>query len=420
MKARGIAANSLLALGGDVASKAGALLVVLLAARLLAMEEFAVVATALACASLLVSALDLGAGTLLTRDGAPDPSSRGALFRDLLLGRAPLAAALLLAAPVVGLWLGRPAVAVAVVAFALSGAFSLSVLGVYRSCRDLRPEALQRLAAAILATVSVGLCGVLVPRAEVVLAALALATLVASIPLVVRLPRVADLSGPRSARAALRRTAPIGLIALATVAYYRSGTVVLALCGDARETAIFSVAASLAFGLLLIPNAITTALLPRLALEESLGSLVECTRRTLVWTLAIALGVAAVAAALAPVALPVLIGSEYASASYPFALLCVGIPIIATSGVIGTAVLALGRLRLLGAQVAATLVLNLGALAVLAPRLGSIGAALATVICELGGLVLLLLVARRVLPGLAPTRPRWAGGIRGAERALGA
>ena len=61
----------------------------------------------------------------------------------------------------------------------------------------------------------------------------------------------------------------------------------------------------------------------------------------------------------------------------PFALLCVGIPVIATSGVIGTALLALGRLRLLGVQVGGTLALNLVALAVLVPWLGSVGAALA-------------------------------------------
>ena len=78
MKVRGLAANSALAFAGDVASKAGALLVILLAARLFSVEEFALVATALAC-EVLVSLLDLGAGTLLTRDGASGASSRGLL-----------------------------------------------------------------------------------------------------------------------------------------------------------------------------------------------------------------------------------------------------------------------------------------------------------------------------------------------------
>src|SRR4249919_3358805 len=288
MKARGTATNSALAFGGDVASKAGALLVVILAARFFSVDEFALIATALAIAGVLVSLLDLGAATLLTRDGASSAAARGVLFRGLLQARAPLSVAVLIAAPLVGIWLGGPLIALAVATFAVCSALALSVLGVYRSCRDLRPEAIQRVAAAILATGSVILCGLVVPRADVLLAALALATLVTLLPLVVRLPRVADLSDSIASLSVLRRAAPIGLMALATVAYYRSGTIVLALLGDAEETAVFSVAASLAFGLLMIPNAITTALLPRLAVEQSLGSFVECTRRTLAWTFAIA------------------------------------------------------------------------------------------------------------------------------------
>ena len=77
MKVRGLGANALLAFGGDAASKAAALLVVLLAARLLSVDEFAAFATAFACAGLLMTALDLGAGTLLTRDGASDAAIAG-------------------------------------------------------------------------------------------------------------------------------------------------------------------------------------------------------------------------------------------------------------------------------------------------------------------------------------------------------
>lgn len=420
MKVRGLAANSALAFGGDVASKAGALLVIVLAARSFSVDEFALVATALACVSVLVSLLDLGAGTLLTRDGASSASSRGVLFRELLVGRVPLAVGLVVVAPFAGLWFGGPLIALAVAVLAICSALVLSVLGVYRSCRDLRPEALQRLIAAILAMGAVVICGVFAPRADVLLGSLALVTLVAVLPLVLELPRVADLSDAGVPLAALCRAAPIGLMALATVAYYRSGTIVLALLGDARETAVFSVAAGLAFGLLMIPNAISTALLPRLAVEENAGSFVECTRRTLAWTFAIAVLVAGAGAALGPVLLPLLVGDQYASASYPFALLCIGIPVIATSGVIGTAVLALGRIRLLGVQVGVTLALNLVALAVLAPWLGSVGAALATVICELVGLVILMVVARRLLPGLLSIRTHWMAGVRGPERALGA
>jgi len=426
MKVRGLAANTALALAGGVASKAGALLVVLLAARLFAVGEFAVVATALAFAGLLATALDLGAGTLLARDGASSAASRGALLRGLLEARAPLFVALLVSAPLVGVWLGDPLTALAVAGLSIAGALALSVLGLYRSCQDIGPEAVQKLVAALLASAAVLVCGVFAPRADVLLGALALVTLVTLVPLVVRLPAVADLSDTLGPMTALRRAAPIGLIALATVAYYRSGTIALAALGDAHETAAFSVAAGLAFGLLMLPNAITTALLPRLAVERGSDGLLVCTRRALAWTLAIAVPMAAVAAAFGPVAIPFLLGPEYTTAGPPFALLCLGIPIIAASGVIGTAVLALGRLRALGVQVGFSLFVNLVALTLLVPRLESIGAALATVICELAGLLLLVLTARRALPGLlsirwiSSGRPVTRPAAASPERAIGA
>jgi O-antigen/teichoic acid export membrane protein len=404
MKARGIAANSALALTGDVAAKVGALLAIIVAARTFSVEEFAAVATALAAAAVLVATLDLGAGTLLARDGTSGKESRGSLLRGLLVGRVPLVLALLLGAALLGAWLGALLTALAIVALSISGALALSILGVYRSTRDLGPEARQRIVSANLAVVSAILCGIAAPRADVLLLALTLVTLVTVLPLARRLPAIADLSRSVSPAAAMHRVLPFGLIVLGTVAYYRAGTIVLAALGDDQETAAFGVAATLAFGLLMVPNAITTALLPRLAAERDSAEVVACARRALVWTLAISVPMAACAAALAPWVLPFLLGSDYALAAPAFALLCVGVPIIATSGVIGTTVIAVGRLGVLGLQVACTLLLNLAALAVLAPPLGAVGAALATVICELGGLVLLVVASRRLLPGLLSVR----------------
>jgi O-antigen/teichoic acid export membrane protein len=91
LRRRTVAANSALALAGDAAAKGGALLVVLVAARLLSVAELASFATGLALASLLACALDLGASTLISRDGARDGTTRGALFRALLRARAPAA-----------------------------------------------------------------------------------------------------------------------------------------------------------------------------------------------------------------------------------------------------------------------------------------------------------------------------------------
>lgn len=405
MKARSIRQNSALALVGDAASKLAALAVIVISARFLSVGEFALLATGMAVAGLLGSLLDLGAGTLLTRDGARSRAHRGGLLVGLLEGRAPLALAVLVAAAVVGVVADAVPTALAVACLGIAGALSASVLGLYRSSQDIRPEAAQKLVAAVLAVALTVASCLVMPSATVILVGLAAATLVALAPLVRLAPRVADFDSRVSRTAALRRAAPIGILALATVAYYRSGTIALAALADADETAVFGVAASIAFGMLMIPNAVTTALLPRLSAETGLGGTVECTRRVLGWTLLIAVVISAAAAAVVPVALPRVVGEQYASAGAPFAVLCIGVPLIAVSGVIGTSLLSLGRLRPLGVQVAASLAVNLVMLALLVPILGAVGASLATVACEVVGLLLLLHAARSALPGLVTLRP---------------
>jgi O-antigen/teichoic acid export membrane protein len=405
MTKRGVAQNSVLAFVGDVASKSAALLVVLIAARSLSVEEFSILATALAGTALLSALLDLGAATLITRDGARSKTARGGLFRALAEARAPFAIAVLCVAPLVGLAIGRPLTAIAVAALAISGTLASSVLALFRSCQDIAPEALQRLAGAILSVASVALCCLLLPQPGALLAALAASILVTLLPLAPRARVVADFTREMRPGTALRRAAPIGLLALATVAYYRSGTLALAVLADPTQTAAFTVAASVAFGLLLLPNAITTALLPRLSAEIGTDRLVASARPALGWTLVLATLISIVAAGVGPFAVPFVLGPGYTAAVTPFVLLCLGLPIIAASGVIGTALLSVGRIRVLGVQVACTLAVNLAALAVLVPTLGAVGASLATIACELTGLALLVNFARRDLPGLIDVRP---------------
>ena len=405
MRTRSVRGNSGFALLGDAASKLAALAVIVVSARFLSVDEFAVLVTGLAAAGLLGSLLDFGAGTLLTRDGARSRAHRGALLVSLVEARAPLAVAAVVAAVSVGVVVDRVPAALAVACLGIVGALSSSVLGLYRSSQDIAPEAAQKLAAAVL-TIAVTVAAWLVlPSATAILAGLAAATLVTLVPLVRLAPRLADFNRGVARVAALRRAAPIGLLALATVAYYRSGTIALAALADSDETAAFGVAASIAFGMLMIPNAVTTALLPRLSAESGLDAIVESARRVLGVTFLVAVALSLAAAAVVPVALPHVVGAQYTDAGAPFAVLCIGVPIIAVSSVIGTALLSLGRLRPLGAQVAVSLAVNVAVLAVLVPALGSVGASLATVACEVAGLLLLLNAARRALPGLFTLQP---------------
>lgn len=408
-RTRSLRANSALAFAGDAALKLSTLVVVLVGARALSVAEFAVLATALAFAGILTLALDFGAGTLLTRDGARSRGARGALLTGSLAARAPAFLAVLVVAPLVGAAVGRPWTALAIAALSVVGAFALTVLGCYRSSQDIRPEALQRLAAGALTILCVCAVALLAPTADAMLVALAVVAAVTIVPLALRVRSVAELASAAPRRATLLRAAPIGLLALATVAYYRSGTVALAALSDDQATAAFGVASGIAFGLLMLPNAITTALLPRLATERDNGGVVACTRRVLAWTLALAALVATASALVIPSVLPIALGDEYDAARVPFVVLCIGIPLIAASGVIGTALLSIGRVRALGLQVGISLVVNLLCLGILVPVAGAVGAAFATLACEAVGLVVLVHVARSALPGLVlPARAEGA------------
>ena len=399
MRQRSLTENSLLAFAGDACSKASALTVVLVAARVFSVSEFALLATGLAAAGVLTSVLDLGAGTALTRDGAHGPVRRGELLIALMRARLPLAVAVAASAPLAGIFVGRPLTNVAVAGLGITGALAVTVIGAYRSCQDIRPEALQKLAAAILSVTGAVIVSVTSPRADLLLAVLMLATLATLLPLLRRLGAIVEVGTRMRTVEAVKSIAPIGLLALATVAYYRAGTLVLAALSNSRETAAFGVASSIAFGMLMLPNAITTALLPRLSAGPPEG-VVDSTRRVLVRTVIVAIAVSAAAAAVVPLGLPLVIGHAYAAAGLPFALLCLGIPLIAASTVIGTSLLSLRTLRPLGIQVTVSLAVNVAALALLVPRLGAAGAAVATVLCELVGLVLLVGLSRHALPDL--------------------
>ena len=71
---------------------------------------------------------------------------------------------------------------------------------------------------------------------------------------------------------------------------------------------------------------------------------------------------ALLAAAAGPLALPLVFGSRYADAAVPLALLAAGVVVIAANGVVGTALIAAGKLRLLSLQVGVSLAVNLACL----------------------------------------------------------
>ena len=199
MRQRGILENSVLALAGDVAAKGGLAAVTFVVARALSTPEFAALAAALAVATVLTAVLDLGAQTLLTRDGVKGPEVRGSLLAALAIARLPLLGVALLVAAALGAATGQAAVALATVLLALTSAAQLSLSGALRSAQDLRPEAATRMAAGALMLLAALAAADLAPHALAVLLAVAAANLVALVPML------------RAARRSTARGRPVGL-----------------------------------------------------------------------------------------------------------------------------------------------------------------------------------------------------------------
>jgi O-antigen/teichoic acid export membrane protein len=405
MKPRSLATNSGLAFVGDLASKLGLLLVMVIAARMLATAELATLGTALAVSAILAVCLDAGSGLAITRDGARDEATRGALLSALVVARLPAVALVLAAAVAVGMAVAAPGVCVGAALLAALGALTVSLIGYFRAGQDMQPEAVQKPVFSVLALVLTGVAVAVSATAEAVLLALVGANVLALTLFLVPASR-----SPRTIRvapfAALKRALPLGLMAIATVVYYRSGTVGLALLSTPEETAAYTVASAVGFGLLMLPNAITTGLLPHLSATAN-GRSPTSTRRALRWSLTLSAPIAGVFALGGYLLLGPIFGAEYAAAALPLAILCIAVVVIAYNGVLGTALLAAGHVGVIVLQVVCSLVVNLVALVALGSAFGAPGAATATLLCELVAAAMLTVASARRLPGvrLVPRSP---------------
>ena len=404
-------ANAALAFTGDVAAKSSSLVVLAVASHALSVSELATLATAMAYAYLLVPALDAGSQMLISRDGSRTLEARGGLFVAAMLGRAPVAAAGVAGAVVAGLVTGHLGVWLGTALLVLANSAALSLGGVLRASQDFLPETWFKLLYAIFTATFASIAAVTLQTADAVLFALGVGACLAQWPMWVAVTRRATLHRGLRPMTVLRSALPLGLLAMMAAAYGRSGTIALSLLSTDSQTAQFAIASTLAFGLLSAAQAVVGALLPRLASEVDEARRLAIMRRTF---RVMALGSFAVAVAMAllgPVLIGILFGDEYAPAAEPFAILCGALPLIVANSVLGTYLLATGHVRPVVVQTTITLAVNVALLVILVPGMGADGAALATVVCELVGVVVLLVATRRRLPGLTLIgRPRssWA------------
>ncbi len=413
---RAVRANAGLALMGDTAAKAAAFAVVAACARLLPVGEFAHLGIALAALTVVTSLMDGGFSTLIVRDGARCSTDSMALLRASVRVRLPLAGLVLLAGLGVGVYLDDPWLGLTTAIAAVGSALSLTIAAVFRSVQDLAPEAIQKCAVAAATFAAATTAAAAFSRASAVVAVVGAVLWLSLAPfwLYVR-RRVPDHHRPIVRRRAMRAAAPFALMALATLLYYRLGIFVLGAVGSPGATARYTVASTVAFGLLMVPNAITTGLLPRLSAPDFEGDRLHTARRALRWTVLTCLLVSIVAAVLAPWVLRYGFGSRYEGALEPLLLLLAGTVVIGINGILGTVLIAAGRTAAVGLQVGLSLGVNAALAFALVPRFGVNGAAIATLATELAGLGVLAVAMHRFVPELLRReRAAGRGGWRGA------
>jgi O-antigen/teichoic acid export membrane protein len=403
---RGFAANVSFALVGDVATKIGWFVTLVIAARVLAATQVAALGVAMALAAILTQLLDSGVSTIIIRDGACDAAGRTRLLRGSLIARIPLVVIVTAGSLLVASRIASDALVGVTLVYAAVSAVMLSLLGVLRAAQNLAVEAAQKLCVGVgapLLFTAVVLGGVRTATAGMI--ALTIIPAASILPITRSLRRATTPGAPLTGGwRTLRAAAPFGLMSLAQLVYYRSGTIMLGGWSTASQTAGYTVASTVAFGLLAVPGAITTGLLPRLAADPR-RRLVE-TRRALRWTVIGCVAIMIIVTAGAWLAVPVVFGGGYRAAIVPLVILVAADVLIGVGGVLGTLLIAARRTGIVAGQVVASLAANLACGALLIPRFGADGAAAATLVTELVAVVILIVAAARTTPGLFRVRRR--------------
>ena len=395
LKRKRLRTNILLALGADLAAKGATLVLFVAAAWLISIPEMARFGVAFALATITQTVLDCGVSMLLTRDGARSEAEADRMLGDSHWARLLLALCILPLFLLGGLITSTLTLALLCWLFSLASA--TAQIAYFRSKKQFQAEVWARttMGAAGLG-IAVVLLLLVARSAAMLIAGLTAATIISI--LILGFFAGAKYTRPSfSAVTLLRASAIFAALSIATLVYSRAETLLLKVLSSNVATASYALALTVAFGFLAFPNALTSGLLPHLAAELDYRRRWLAVRHSL--SIAVAQGIVVLVAgiALSPWLLPALLGARYRSAVIPFCLLLGSNLFTAVAGVIGIALIAVGRQRVLGVQIAISLLISLTASLLLIPAFGAVGAAEALIAGEAAAVALLAIPCRRYL-----------------------
>ncbi len=374
----------------DGAAAAAGLLALVLLARALPTVELARFGVALAVATVLAAVLDAGAATLLAPAAGVDPARHGRAALGSLLGRAPLVVAVGAIVLAGGAVLQETALAAAAFLYALAAAAGLTLCAVVRARGG---EGVELRAKLVLATATPAVVAVAVHVRETAAAALlgfAVAAALALAVLVRHVQRTAAWDRAAPPLAVVAAGLPYGLLAVAGLVYYRSGTLVLAAVGDHEQTAAFALAGALGFAAMTLPAAVTAPVLADLSAQQHPRLRRALVRDAARWATLVCLLGGVTLCAFARYGVEPVLGPRWHAVAAPLAILGLSLPVVGASTVVGTVLVAERRVAPLAVQAGLSLAVNVAFCLALVPVLGASGAALSVVLTETTALVVLV------------------------------
>lgn len=400
-----VARNTAFLLVAQVLVKIFAFAALVVLANRLDVETFGLFNFALAFASLFVPLADLGIDTFLVREIAADPERRAALTGTAIRLKLATAALTLIIiiiayalAPKAEASLGLMALAALLIVVrslpaTISALFRARQLMASDSLIQVGAKVAEFLAIAAALLFSASLWGL-----YLLLIVGGLVQFVAALRMAHRRGFLADLRYDReAARRLVLGGLPFAATGVSVMIYFHIDAVLLAYLVGEAETGLYRAATNVMFAASGFSAAIVLALFPMVAEqhERNRDETVRMARNAVSYSVVLALPMAFGGAALASPLIETLYRTSYAGAEPVLTVLVWWLPLSFVTNVFGYVLGAIGRqssvLRVTIVNAVFNVILNL----VLIPRLGALGAAIATVATEALGWILLRRIVHR-------------------------
>jgi O-antigen/teichoic acid export membrane protein len=374
----------------NIVARICAFALVVVIARFLATDDFAIVLLAQAVTQYLLIVLDFGLTLTGIRTIAANPSRVREVMGTALAIRVSISivGVLLIAAGGIAVGLDRPAL-VALVLFSLAAAvtsFDVSWIAQALQATRLRSFVVAGGAALGLAITTILLLASQT-AATVAIGQLLGIGLAVGIGLVIITrdhgrPALPDV---RLLRMIVTTSIPLGLASLLAQVYYNLDLLLLAAWRPLTEVAIYGAVYKIVLGMLMLVWTYAGVALPRLTAAHARGldDLAVEMRHDILTILTWMLPIAVVAAILARPIVTVLFGPAFAAGALPLMILLATIPIAAVRTIILYSFTAAGRPWAVPLSSGPGAVINLLLNIILIPRFGMVGAAATTLVAEI-------------------------------------